>query len=245
MVARTGRDNLPTGHIAVRHDLTHPSMPAAAVAALKHRHRSTLGITLTQRVRVLPPLDPRLLQALVKSSVAVLDPFPVGSAIPIMLALRDGVPVVSAPGLQECTNSYTESIAWSMGLPIAKLASSTHSEEQDGHVSDESEEGVVFRWPSSAEEYSVLALRLQENRALREAFTMQNRQKLAGSRRELEEEAPEHFTLLSTTTEEEVAEYTSTSDALSQGDQFISFVRQISSKFWFKLEHAKEEREDD
>ena len=43
MVPRSGRDGVPTTHIAVRHDLLHPTMPAAAVAKLRARLRTSLG----------------------------------------------------------------------------------------------------------------------------------------------------------------------------------------------------------
>ena len=42
-VPRAGRDGLPTTHIAVRHDLMHPTMPAAAVAKLRARLQASLG----------------------------------------------------------------------------------------------------------------------------------------------------------------------------------------------------------
>jgi hypothetical protein len=55
--------------------------------------------------------------------VAVLDPFPVGLHLPILEALLDGVPVVSAPALQVrpiCRPIYSLSSALSTPylLPI-------------------------------------------------------------------------------------------------------------------------------
>lgn len=117
---RSGRDNLPTTHPAVRHDLMHPAMPAAAVSKLRQRLRHTLGsdvvryyacffipsssrsimiislgcLSYVSRVRMLPPLDVRTYAALQRASAAVLDPFPVGMHIQILDALMDGVPVV-------------------------------------------------------------------------------------------------------------------------------------------------------
>jgi len=41
--ARSGRDTLPPSHPAVRHDLTHPSMPAAALAQLRRRLEMKMG----------------------------------------------------------------------------------------------------------------------------------------------------------------------------------------------------------
>ena len=38
-VVRSGRDNLPVMHRAVRHDMMHPAMPIAAVTKLKQRWR--------------------------------------------------------------------------------------------------------------------------------------------------------------------------------------------------------------
>jgi predicted O-linked N-acetylglucosamine transferase (SPINDLY family) len=46
------------------------------------------------RVRVLPPLELKVYNALLQLSVAVLDPFPVGMHVPIIEALLMGVPVV-------------------------------------------------------------------------------------------------------------------------------------------------------
>ena len=85
-VPRTGRDRLPTVHVAVRHDLMHPTMPAAGAARLLQRLRKTIGPELALRVRVLPPLDERVFRALRLASVAVLDTFPVGLHAPLLEA---------------------------------------------------------------------------------------------------------------------------------------------------------------
>ena len=63
-VPRTGRDNLPTVHVAVRHDLMHPTMPVAAVSKLRQRLRNSIGVEASNRVRVLPPLDEQIYHAL-------------------------------------------------------------------------------------------------------------------------------------------------------------------------------------
>jgi hypothetical protein len=44
----------------------------------------------------MPPLDERMFQALRSAAIAILDPFPVGMHIPILEAMQDGIPVVSA-----------------------------------------------------------------------------------------------------------------------------------------------------
>lgn len=148
-VPRTGRDFLPTTHVAARHDLMHPTNPPAAVAKLKQRLAVTLGDS-AKRVYILPPLDERIYNSLLQNIVAVLDPYPVGMHTPIIDAMMAGVPVVSAPVLQECTNSHSFGIAKALGV-IGP--------------------GGRPEWPSNAEEYAVLALRLQGDRALRRAFT--------------------------------------------------------------------------
>jgi hypothetical protein len=81
------------------------------------------------------------------SSVAVLDPFPVGSNIQILDALLDNVPIISAPYLQECTNSHSIGIAKSIGLQSQNI-----------------------EWPTSIEEYAVMALRLQSDMSFRQKF---------------------------------------------------------------------------
>lgn len=144
-VPKTGRDNLPTVHTAVRHDLMHPTMPAAAAAKLKQRLRESLGSELCKRLRVLPPLEERIYHSLRRNVIAVLDPYPVGAHVAVLEAMKEGVPVVSAPGLQECTNSHAMGIA--RALRLSK-----------------------FSWPTTAEEYAVEAIRLQREEALRLEF---------------------------------------------------------------------------
>jgi hypothetical protein len=144
-VPKTGRDHLPTVHSAVRHDLMHPAMPAAAAAKLRSRLRESLGTELSSRVRILPPLEERVYHSLRRHVVAVLDPFPVGTHVAILQAMKEGVPVVSAPILQECTHSHAVGIA--KALRLSK-----------------------FTWPTSAEEYAVEAMRLQREEGLRLEF---------------------------------------------------------------------------
>lgn len=61
-----------------------------------------------------------------------------------------GVPVVSAPKLQECTNSHAYGIANAIGI------------QGPGLSRDD--------WPSTAEDYAVLALRLTGDHVLRQSF---------------------------------------------------------------------------
>lgn len=85
------------------------------------------------------------------SAVAVLDPFPVGTNIQILDALLDNVPIISAPHLQECTNSHAIGIAKSIGLKPNNI-----------------------EWPTSIEEYAVMALRLQSDISFRQNFVRSN-----------------------------------------------------------------------
>ena len=77
--------------------------------------------------------------------IAVLDPFPVGTHVAILQAMKEGVPVVSAPMLQECSHSHAVGIA--RALRLSK-----------------------FIWPTSAEDYAVEAIRLQREEGLRLEF---------------------------------------------------------------------------
>lgn len=52
---------------------------------------------LISRIRFMPPLDERMYQALKSAAIAILDPFPVGMHIPVLEAIEEGIPVVSAP----------------------------------------------------------------------------------------------------------------------------------------------------
>ena len=193
-VPRAGRDALPTVHIAVRHDLMHPTMPAAGVSKLRRRLRGSLG-ELAARVRVLPPLDDRIFRALRLSSVAVLDPFPVGAHVQVYDAFIDGVPVVSAPALQECTAAHAQGLAHLLGVPFGRRSpagaeaapfSSTSSPARAGAkgggagaaVTDDLDRDAhselleqAEQWPATREEYAVLALRLQREALLRSKLT--------------------------------------------------------------------------
>ena len=144
-VPRTGRDNLPTVHEAVRHDLMHPTNPVAAVSKLRQRLRSNLGIEKSSRVRILPPLDESVYHALRRQAIAVFDPYPVGMHVQILEALKEGIPVVSAPQLQECTHSHMPGIARALGLSF-------------------------WDYPTTPEEYAVLAMRLQREQSLQMTF---------------------------------------------------------------------------
>jgi hypothetical protein len=101
-------------------------------------------------VRILPPLDEKIFSTLLLNVVAVLDPYPVGMHVSITEALLRGVPVVSAPKLQECTNSHTFGIAKSIGIV--------------GPGNDRDS------WPSTPEEYAVFAIKLRGDRQLRKSF---------------------------------------------------------------------------
>lgn len=113
---RSGRDSLPPTHIAIRHDLMHPAMPMAAVLKLKKRFASIMKEDYLERIHVLPPLEESVFRALHLQSVAVLDTYPVGLHIPVLEAILDGVPVVSMPFLQECTNSYAINMQKSLNI---------------------------------------------------------------------------------------------------------------------------------
>ena len=161
--AKTGRDNLPTMHTAVRHDLMHPTNPVAAVTKLKYRLRRLVGNEVA-RVRILPPIDPALFRALQRRSAAVLDPFPVGQHIPLMEALVLGIPVVSAPHLQECTNRHARGILDAFGIALLD------GTEEDPS-SDSMTGGSMASWPTTAEEFAVLAMQLTIDSRLRAALT--------------------------------------------------------------------------
>jgi hypothetical protein len=129
------------------------------------------------RLRFLPPIDDNSFHLVRSQAVAVLDSFPVGMHLPVLEAMAAGVPVVrrmptdvltksksdlcvvvsvclqvSAPLLQECTNSYAQGIAKSLNLDLVN------------------EEVSSFSWPSSPEEYAVLAMRLAREPYLRQQF---------------------------------------------------------------------------
>ena len=114
-----------------------------------------LIITFPSRLRVLPPMHEDLFRLLRSYSVALLDPFPVGLHLPLLEGLLEGIPVVSAPQLQECTNSHIDGIASALGI----------------HLNEE-----TFVWPATPEEYAVFAMRLQREYGLRSMFaTKDNR----------------------------------------------------------------------
>lgn len=200
-VARSGRDNVPPTHIAVRHDLMHPSQPAAAVAKCLRRLRGRVGLQNIDRVRVLPPVDEALLRGLQQLAVAVLDPFPVGMHLPVLQAMLDQVPVLSAFALQECTNSHAFNIARYLNISAPQIHSSgdstrgrvshnnvapavsssnTDNFETSEHLlagSDHSG-GAYSLFPTTPEEYGVWAVRLQREPAFRSAFIAKDRRVL-------------------------------------------------------------------
>lgn len=201
-VVKSGRDTLPTTHLAVSHDLLHPAMPLAGVHKLQQRIRShilnqhmpsssssstTAGTTgpsphQGDRLRALPPLDEALYRALLRHSVAVLDPFPVGVHIAVLEAMLDGVPVISAPNLQECTNSHAFSLAKYMHImpshPAAASSSSigtgSSSIPTTGGGGGDGNGGQMWHakdfFPATAEEYGVLAVRVAKDAAFRRQF---------------------------------------------------------------------------
>lgn len=100
---------------------------------------------------------------------------------------------MSAPGLQECTNSHTDSLTHFLGVgPYAAKPIRAHSHNPDLHdtiLQDESRvepsgpepeagfssiEPRLFQWPSSAEEFAVFAMRLQWDLALRQSFRLRH-----------------------------------------------------------------------
>lgn len=161
-VPKTGRDNLPTTHIAVRHDLLHPAMPIAAVAKLKTRLISAIKAN-PDRVRVLPPLDEQVFRTVLQQAVAVLDPYPVGLHVSIYEAMMDGIPVISAPNLQECTNSHTYSMARYLNIMQPSSPRNIHSLQESEF------------FPTSAEEYGVLAVRVAKESSVRKQFIRDER----------------------------------------------------------------------
>lgn len=154
-VPKTGRDHLPTTHQAVTHDLLHPAMPTAGVDKLKARVKNAIKAN-PDRVRVLPPLDEQIFRSLQQHSVAVLDPYPVGLHINMLEAILDAVPIVSAPSLQECTNSHTYSIAKYLNI-MQPTSSAPELQERDF-------------FPSTPQEYGVLAVRVAKESSLRRRF---------------------------------------------------------------------------
>ena len=151
-VPRAGRDSLPSTHSAVRHDLMHPTNPVAAVNKLRLRLRRLVGDDI-RRVRVLPPVERTVFHALELRAGVVLDPFPVGLHAPLIEALSHGVPIVSAPSLQECTNRHADGITRAFGL--------------DNLNQGDVESGTVMSSPATPEEYAVLAIQMQHDKNLR------------------------------------------------------------------------------
>lgn len=146
-----GRDMLPPLHGSVKNDLLHPVMPVAGVAQVKARLLPYVGEEALKRLRFLPPIDDKTFYLLRSHVVAVLDSFPVGMHVPVLEAMAAGIPVVSAPKLQECTNSHAFGIAKSFALGIT-------------------EDVAQEFWPRTAEEYAVLAMRLAREHRLRQLF---------------------------------------------------------------------------
>lgn len=216
-VVKTGRDHLPTTHLAVTHDLLHPAMPLAGVYKLKQRLRTVIKAN-PDRIRVLPPLDEALYRALLRQAVAVLDPYPVGLHTAVLEAMLDGVPVITAPALQECTNSHAFSLARYLrimprqGIPeatttatmlqendggdaqhplkvniskyqrpgassntAASTGSGAHTLNANGKASPPQQE-VIWQesnfFPTSAEEYGVLAVRVAKDTTFRQQFLL-------------------------------------------------------------------------
>jgi len=167
-----GRDMLPPLHPAVRHDQTHPVMPTAATSRLRARLIPLLGDAVN-RLRFLPPIDDHTFHILRSYAVAVLDSFPVGMHLPVLESMAAGVPVVSAPHLQECTNSYAVGVAQSLKLELVNQNS--------------------FSWPTTAEEYAVFAMRLAREPHLRKLFDPRH----AKTSRQLQKDADHASQLLS------------------------------------------------
>jgi len=187
-VSRSGRDNVPPTHIAVRHDLMHPSQPAAAVAKCLRRLRGRVGVQNIDRVRVLPPVDEAVLRGLQQLAVAVLDPFPVGLHLPVLQAMLDQVPVLTSYALQECTNSHAFNLARYLNISSTQvpLSPSAHSSSVNHHGGantdnyESSAMGSKFQalYPTTPEEYGVWAVRLQREPEFRAAFIARDRRAL-------------------------------------------------------------------
>jgi hypothetical protein len=142
-----------------------------------------------RRIRVLPPLDERMYRALIRASIAVFDPFPVGAHIPILESFLQGVPVVrgfstshsnyssfklliafqvSAPNLQECTNSHADSLAKSLRI------GPYHKDNESPPEFNSKFYDKTISWANTVEEYVVLAVRFQTDKQLRSFFTCDN-----------------------------------------------------------------------
>ena len=165
--------------------------------------RARIGVRDMERVRVLPPLEPGVLRALRRLAVAVLDPFPVGLHLPVLAALQDRVPVVTAPALQECTNSHAFNLAHHMraaaalatatastvstasspastGFSAAAASITPGSRASTGRAfrrgstasaPDAAADNYPSQYPSTPEDYGVLAVMLQRDDNLRAAFS--------------------------------------------------------------------------
>jgi hypothetical protein len=192
-VARSGRDNVPPTHIAVRHDLMHPSQPAAAVAKCLRRLRGRVGAVNIERVRVLPPVDEAILRGLQQAAVAVLDPFPVGSHLPVLQAMLDQVPVLTAYALQECTNGHAHNFARFLNISFASSSAvdppqTDVTSRSSGSVSSNTDNfelgstgaasDLHALTPTTAEEYGVWAVRLQREPRFRESFIVLDKRAL-------------------------------------------------------------------
>lgn len=187
-VSRSGRDNVPPTHIAVRHDLMHPSQPAAAVAKCLRRLRSRVGEANIDRVRVLPPVDEAVLRGLQQLAVAVLDPFPVGLHLPVLQAMLDQVPVLTSYALQECTNSHAFNLARYLNISSTHAKTSTGSGNHHSGANTDNYATHVYPsgrisdlhaiYPTTPEEYGVWAVRLQREPEFRAAFIAKDRRAL-------------------------------------------------------------------
>ena len=187
-VSRSGRDNVPPTHIAVRHDLMHPSQPAAAVAKCLRRLRSRVGEANIDRVRVLPPVDEAVLRGLQQLAVAVLDPFPVGLHLPVLQAMLDQVPVLTSYALQECTNSHAFNLARYLNISSTQAKTPGSSDHHHGGANTDNYATHVYPsgrvtdlhalYPTTPEEYGVWAVRLQREPEFRSAFIAKDRRAL-------------------------------------------------------------------
>jgi hypothetical protein len=150
-IPRSGRDILPPQHIAIRHDLMHPSMPIAAIMKVKRRFSFLMKDDYLDRIHILPSLDEGLFRALQQHSIAVLDTYPIGLHVPVLEAILDGVPVISLPFLQECLSSFAINIQKSFNISYYSAR-------------DQRSRPIFF---TTAEEYGVLAVRLSKDTRLR------------------------------------------------------------------------------
>jgi len=132
--------------------------------------------------------------------VAVLDPFPVGMHVPILQAMLDQVPVITAYALQECTNSHAYNIAQHLNNMHPSSSDSSMDKayssntrvnagssdrkgrsgkgQRNDYGDDVNDDEKQSLYPNTPEEYAVLAIRLQTEPRLRLGLQSGNKQRM-------------------------------------------------------------------